>query len=99
MGTAAGARPQLIDGMLVPGGASTQREALDRGGRVVCCNRQATRMLDALCLPETGLTCCALLGCRQPDSLLEGECLTELALTREQVLPEIRVDVRSAKGS
>jgi DNA-binding SARP family transcriptional activator len=109
MGTAAGARPQLIDGMLVPGGASTQREAferfpygllvLDRAGRIVCCNRQATRMLNALGLPETGLTCCALLGCRQPDSLLEGECLTELALTREQVLPEIRVDVRSTNGS
>jgi DNA-binding SARP family transcriptional activator len=92
----------------MPAGASTQRDAferfpygllvLDHDGHMVCCNREAARMIDAIGLPATGLTCCALLGCRLEDSLLEGECLTELALKHEQVLPEIRVEVRSASG-
>ena len=37
---------------------------LDRGGLVVCSNREATRLIDRLGLDTAGLTCCTLLGCR-----------------------------------
>lgn len=72
---------------------------LDRAGRVVCSNRAATRLIEAAGLPAAGLTCCALLGCRLPGTVLESACVTDLALDRGEALPEIRVDVRSADGS
>jgi DNA-binding SARP family transcriptional activator len=71
---------------------------LDRGGRVVCRNQEATRLVKALGLPEAGLTCCELLGCRTPDTVLEAACVTDLALARETALPEIRVDIDSPAG-
>jgi hypothetical protein len=55
-------------------------------------NVQATQLVHALDLPEAGLTCCALLGCRTPDTVLEAACLTELAVGRDAALPEIRVE-------
>ncbi len=72
---------------------------LDRDGQVVCRNARATQLIQAMGLPETGLTCCALLGCRLPDTVLEAACLTELALGRDAALPEIRVDVRAPDGA
>jgi len=71
---------------------------LDRDGRVVCRNQQATRLIEAMGLAEAGLTCCALLGCGVSDTVLEGACLTELAAAREAALPEIRVDIELPAG-
>jgi DNA-binding SARP family transcriptional activator len=72
---------------------------LDRDGRVVCRNDEATRLIESLDLAETDLTCCALLGCRVPETVLEAACVTELALGRDAPLPEIRVDIRSPAGA
>ena len=68
---------------------------LDRDGRVVCRNDEAARLIQSLGLPEAQLTCCALLGCRRPETVLEAACVTDMALAREAPLPEIRVDIRS----
>jgi len=72
---------------------------LDRSGRIVCRNREATRLIQAMGLPEDDLTCCALLGCRRPDTVLEAACLTDLALKHDGALPEVRVDLRTPAGS
>jgi DNA-binding SARP family transcriptional activator len=95
----------MTGGVLMPTGPSTQREAferfpygllvLDRDGRIVCANDEASRLITTSGLLETGLTCCELLGCGLPNTALEGGCLTELALSHGQVLPEIRLEVRS----
>jgi len=108
MATAARAGTDRYDGAAARLRPSLEREAfsafpygllvLDRDGRVVCRNAQATQLIQAMGLPDTGLTCCALLGCRLPDTVLEAACLTELALGRDAALPEIRVDVRSPAG-
>jgi DNA-binding SARP family transcriptional activator len=71
---------------------------LDRDGRVLCRNVQAARLIDSMGLSDTGLSCCALLGCRLPDTVLEHSCVTELALAHEQALPEIRVELSSLGG-
>ncbi|MGO9763585.1 MAG: AfsR/SARP family transcriptional regulator [Solirubrobacteraceae bacterium] len=71
---------------------------LDRSGRVVCRNQEATRLIQATGLPEAGLTCCALLGCRTPDTVLASACLTDLALAHDAALPEIRVDIGTPAG-
>jgi DNA-binding SARP family transcriptional activator len=71
---------------------------LDRHGRVVCLNQEATRLIEGMGLPEKGLTCCTLLGCRTPDTVLDAACVTELALARAAALPEIRVDISSPAG-
>jgi DNA-binding SARP family transcriptional activator len=71
---------------------------LDRDGRVVCRNLQATRLIQAMGLSEAGLTCCALLGCRLPDTVLEAACVTDLAFNHDTALPEIRVDIRLPTG-
>lgn len=68
---------------------------LDRSGRVVCCNRKATRLMQTLGLAKAELTCCTLLGCRKPDTVLEDACVTDLTLGRDAQLPEIRVDIGS----
>jgi DNA-binding SARP family transcriptional activator len=72
---------------------------LDRSGRVVCRNREATRLIGSLGLANAELTCCALFGCRRPDTVLEAVCVTELALRRDASLPEIRVDIGSRMGA
>jgi DNA-binding SARP family transcriptional activator len=72
---------------------------LDRDGRVVCRNAEATRVIESLGLTDAKLTCCSLLGCRVPETVLEAACVTELALGRGAPLPEIRVDIRSPAGA
>ncbi|HEV3033582.1 MAG TPA: BTAD domain-containing putative transcriptional regulator [Solirubrobacteraceae bacterium] len=72
---------------------------LDGAGRVVCRNAEATRLIESLGLAEAKLTCCTLLGCRVPETVLEAACVTELALGRDAPLPEIRVDIRSPAGA
>jgi DNA-binding SARP family transcriptional activator len=72
---------------------------LDRDGRIVLRNLQARRLIEATGLPEQDATCCALLGCRAPATVLAEACLTELALARGAALPEIRVDIKAQDGS
>jgi DNA-binding SARP family transcriptional activator len=72
---------------------------LDLHGRIICRNRAATQLIEAMSLPEDGLTCCALLGCHQPDTVLAAACLTDLALQHDGALPEVRVDLRTPSGS
>ncbi len=108
MATAARSGTPRYDGAAAGRRASLELEAfssfpygmlvLDRDGRVVCSNAQASRLIRTMGLPERGLTCCALLGCGRPDTVLESGCVTALACRRDTVLPEIRVDVRSPGG-
>jgi DNA-binding SARP family transcriptional activator len=72
---------------------------LDRSGRVLCSNREATRLVDLLGLEETGLTCCTLLGCGKPGTVLEAACITDLALAGDAPLAEIRVEIGSRSGN
>lgn len=72
---------------------------LDCDGQVVCVNDAAKRLIASLDMTEAQLTCCRLLGCRQPKSVLEAVCVTDLALTHGGSLPEIRVEIRSPAGA
>jgi DNA-binding SARP family transcriptional activator len=108
MATAARSRAPLSDGAFAPSRSSLEREAfkgspygqlvVDRRGRLLCHNREAERLIATLGLPETELSCCALLGCRQLDTVLAGGCLTELALGHQGALPEVRVDIATPGG-
>jgi DNA-binding SARP family transcriptional activator len=71
---------------------------LDRNGRVLSSNPQAERLIRSSELPEVGLTCCALVGCRRPGTALAGGCVTELTVGRETALPEARVDISTPSG-
>ena len=108
MATAQGIRAQLHPGVPTPTQASTQREAfecfpfgllvLDHTGHLVCANREASLLIAAVGLSEHALTCCELLGCRSADTVLDSECVTELALGSGGVVPEMRVELRSRAG-
>jgi DNA-binding SARP family transcriptional activator len=107
MATFAGAQTNRYDGETVRSALELEAFSafpysllvLDRDGRVVCRNARATQLIEAMGLTEAGLTCCELLGCRLPDTVLEAACLTELALARDAALPEIRVDIRAPDGA
>jgi DNA-binding SARP family transcriptional activator len=71
---------------------------LDREGRVVSCNEEASRLIGELGLSTAGLTCCALLGCGRPHTVLAHGCLTEMALHESGVLPDVRVEIQSSTG-
>jgi DNA-binding SARP family transcriptional activator len=64
----------------------------DRDGRLTTHNVASERLLGELS-DGADVRCCELLGCRQPESALEGSCILELAQTAEGPLPEIRVDL------
>jgi DNA-binding SARP family transcriptional activator len=70
----------------------------DRTGRVVARNIEGERLIAAANLTDLDLTCCMLLGCRSPESVLSDACLTELASNRGSALPEVRVDVPTGDG-
>jgi DNA-binding SARP family transcriptional activator len=72
---------------------------VDRCGRIVSRNLQAERLIEATGLTGASITCCELLGCRTPDTVLADGCLTELANAHETSLPEVRVDVQTTNGS
>jgi DNA-binding SARP family transcriptional activator len=72
---------------------------VDRDGGIVSSNVAARRLIEAKGLREAEATCCALLGCRTPETVLAEVCLTELALARGAPLPEIRVDVSTGDGA
>ncbi len=71
---------------------------LDRDGRVLCQNREAARLIEVAGGRKAGLSCCTLLGCRAAGSVLAGVCVTELAITRRETLPEVRVDLPGPAG-
>ncbi len=64
-------------------------------GTIVARNLQATRLIEAKGLSAEGLRCCELLGCRTPDTVLSAGCITEMALARGALLPEMRVDIHT----
>jgi DNA-binding SARP family transcriptional activator len=109
MATVAGGQTDRHAGARARRGPSLESEAfgafpyglfvLDGDGRVVCRNDEAKRLIELLGLAEAELTCCSLLGCRVPETVLEAACVTELALERDAPLPEIRVDIRSPAGA
>lgn len=66
----------------------------DAHGRLTGANSCSLALLgDALGRDQ--LRCCDLLGCRRPGTPLADHCITELALSRSEALPEIRVEVPS----
>jgi|HubBroStandDraft_4_1064222.scaffolds.fasta_scaffold00902_12 DNA-binding SARP family transcriptional activator len=96
------------NGVLAPPGSSLEQEAFrrfpyslivfDREGRLVAVNLEGRRLIEAMGLTGVELTCCTLLGCRTPESVLADACLTQLARGRGNALPEVRVDVPTAEG-
>jgi len=109
MATPTGVRSRLNGGAPARSHASIEREiferfpygllVLDGDGRVVRSNEQAARLISAAGLGEDAdLTCCSLLGCRTPNTVLDAACVTDLALNGEAPMPEVRVDVRSPTG-
>ncbi len=72
---------------------------IDHDGRIVSRNIQAARLIEAKGLDDGEASCCSLLGCRDPQTVLAGVCITELALSRGEPLPEIRVDVETRDGA
>ncbi len=96
------------NGVLAPLGSDLEQEAFrrfpyslivfDREGRLVAVNLEGERLIEAMGLTGVELTCCTLLGCRAPESVLAGACLTELARGRGSALPEVRIDVPTGEG-
>lgn len=72
---------------------------VDRDGKVVCRNTQAARLIEAMDLGDASPSCCVLLGCHAPDTVLAEVCLTKLAVARGEPLPEVRVDVQAGEES
>lgn len=67
---------------------------VDSQGRVVSHNDRARHLIDAMSLRGDDLTCCALLGCKTPETVLSEMCIARLASARGEALPEMRVDVQ-----
>jgi DNA-binding SARP family transcriptional activator len=90
-------------------GSKLDREAFQRfpygllvtnaDSKIVAHNLQVTRLIEQKGLREAGSTCCDLLGCRQPDTVLADGCVTEMTLERAALLPEIRVDLQTGVGT
>lgn len=71
---------------------------LDPDGRLVAVNLEGERLIETMGLTGAELTCCRLLGCRSPESVLAETCLSELARSAGSALPEVRVDVPTPDG-
>ncbi len=71
---------------------------VDREGRLVSSNLVAERLIEAVGLDPAELTCCQLLGCRTPDTVLADACVTDLALAHGEPPPEMRVEIPVAGG-
>ena len=69
----------------------------DATGHVTGANLTSRKLLGAA-LERDGLRCCDLLGCRQPDTPLADHCITELARSRPEPLPDLRVDIPTREG-
>jgi DNA-binding SARP family transcriptional activator len=101
--------PEPVDTDAAPGALSTaaiDREAFHHfpysllvtreDGTIVSRNLQATRMIEAEGLVPSSLTCCELLGCGTPDTVLAQGCITAMALAHGSLLPEIRIDLETS---
>jgi DNA-binding SARP family transcriptional activator len=71
---------------------------VDGVGRIITCNREGERLIEAIGALHAQPTCCTLLGCGLPKSVLASLCLTDEARCRGERLPEVRVDMRTAEG-
>jgi DNA-binding SARP family transcriptional activator len=71
---------------------------LDHEGRLVGSNLEGERLVEDVGMTGIELTCCTLLGCRSAESVLAGACLSELARSSGNALPEVRVDMPTADG-
>lgn len=71
---------------------------VDSTGQVQGTNIRAKRMLGAA-LDRAKLRCCDLFDCRRPGTPLADHCLTELALSRPDPLPEVRLDMPKRGGT
>lgn len=68
--------------------------------RIVAANPAAGRLLGrAKGADLTQDTCCHVLGCRNLDGPLAGECLTVLALRALEPLPEVRLNLPATTGT
>jgi DNA-binding SARP family transcriptional activator len=67
----------------------------DRTGMVIAVNEAATKLLgaEARVAPGGDRPICDVVGCRLPQGPLANVCLHELAVEREDALPEVRVDL------
>jgi len=102
------ARAHSPNGAVAPPDSALEQEAfqrfhygmviVDRDGKIVSRNLQAARLIEATDLTGESLTCCGLLGCRTPDTVLADSCVTELAIAHRAPLPEIRVDIDTNDG-
>lgn len=72
---------------------------VDRHGTVVSSNLAAKRLIESAGHHPSTLTCCTLLGCHAANTVLVEACVTELALTHGDSLPEIRVDIATGRDS
>jgi DNA-binding SARP family transcriptional activator len=69
----------------------------DRDGTMYAWNPAARTLLGdhpLLADDAPAARCCDLFGCRSGEGPLTDACITELALEADEVLPEVRVDVR-----
>lgn len=71
---------------------------VDRNGKLISSNLAAERLIEATGLDRAELSCCVLLGCRTPNTVLADACITELVLTHGDSLPEMRLDVSTERG-
>lgn len=71
---------------------------VDRDRKIVSSNLQAGRLIQSRGLADGNHTCCELLGCRTPDTVLAESCLTELAIAQGEPLREIRLDLDTSDG-
>lgn len=72
---------------------------IDCEGRIVSRNGQASLLIEATGLSQAEASCCKLFGCRTAGTVLADVCIAELALSRGEQLPEIRVDVKTSEGA
>jgi DNA-binding SARP family transcriptional activator len=103
------AKTQALSGSVAPFGAGLERDAfqnfpygmiiVDRDGMLVSSNLQAASLIEAQGLAGAPVTCCELLGCKTPGTVLAEACLTELARVHGKPIPEVRLDIEMNDGT
>lgn len=96
-------RAAAINGLVTPAGHELELETFrhfpygilvfDSKRRLDAHNLEAGKLIEAKGLSAQGLTCCELLGCGAPETVLADTCVSELALAQGAPIPEIRVDI------
>lgn len=67
---------------------------VDVDGCIVAYNERAAQLIEAASLKGDDLSCCALLGCHAPGTVLSEACIAQLAIAEGKPLPEMRLDVQ-----